>query len=190
MKELLQHLKSTVAISDQHLEVVSAKFTEQHFSKKEHLRYFDHYAKRLYFTAKGCLRTYAIDFNGVEHNVSFAVENWWSGDLKSFLNKESAICNIQALEDSLVFSINRENWDCLVREIPAFVSYTRILFRNKLFAQQDRIIQNLSFTAKERYHHFLQEYPNLSQRIPQKYIASYLGITPEFLSMLRSRMKK
>ncbi|MEM7298257.1 MAG: Crp/Fnr family transcriptional regulator, partial [Bacteroidota bacterium] len=128
-----------------------------------------------------------IDFNGAEHNMSFAVENWWSGDLQSFLNQERATCNIQALEESIVLSINQENWNTLVKEVPVFVSYTRVLFRNKMFAQQNRIVQSLSLPAKERYQLFLEEYPDLSQRIPQKHIASYLGITPEFLSMLRAK---
>lgn len=187
MEKLIQHINNTIPISDDHLTWVLEKFKEQHFSKKEHLLHFGNYSKQLFFTSTGCLRMYVTDFNGVEHNISFAIENWWSGDLKSFLNKEPAICNIQALEDSIVYSINQENWDALIKEVPEFVSYTRVLFRNKMFSQQNRIVQNLSFTAKERYESFLQEYPNLSQRISQKHIASYLGITPEFLSMLRKR---
>lgn len=170
--------------------MVLDKFVEQHFSKKEHLLYFNAYSKKLFFTSTGCLRTYVTDFNGVEHNISFSTENWWSGDLQSFLNKEPANCNIQALDNSIVLSVNQKSWDYLIKEIPEFVSYTRILFRNNMFSQQNRIVQNLSFTAKERYDYFLKEYPDLSQRISQKHIASYLGITPEFLSMLRNSRRK
>ena len=190
MKRLAQHIKDTISISEQMLEMILDKFEEKRFSKKEHLLYLNNYADKLFFTLSGCLRTYVTDFNGVEHNISFAVENWWAGDLQSFMNKAPAICNIQALEDSQVLSINQENWDHLLQESAEFVSYTRILFRNKMFSQQNRIVQNLSFTAEERYDFFLKEYPNLSQRISQKHTASYLGITPEFLSMLRSRKRK
>ena len=189
MKKLFQHIKNTLPISDDRFEIMLDKFEEQHVSKKEHLLYFNQYSKNLFFTLNGCLRTYVTDFNGVEHNISFAAENWWSGDLQSFLNKKPSISNIQALEDTFVLSIDQKNWDSLIKELPEFVSYTRILFRNKMFSQQNRIVQNLSFTAKERYDHFLKEYPNLSNRISQKHIASYLGITPEFLSMLRSRKR-
>ncbi|MEM6264913.1 MAG: Crp/Fnr family transcriptional regulator, partial [Bacteroidota bacterium] len=172
------------------LAAVSDKFTEERFSKGSHLLYADEFANNLFFTTTGCLRTYVTDFNGVEHNIFFSIENWWSGDLPSFLNKEPAVCNIQALEDTIVLSINQESWDHLIKEVPEFVSYTRILFRNKMFSQQHRIVQSLSLTAEVRYHYFLKEYPDLSQRISQKHIASYLGITPEFLSMLRSRRRK
>ena len=186
---LTQHIKKTLPISDDKLEIVSSKFVEKHFAKKEHLLYFDNYSKEVFFTLTGCIRTYVADFNGVEHNISFSVENWWSGDLQSFLNRRPAIQNIQALEDTTVLSINQQDWNTLIQEVPEFVNYTRALFRNKMFAQQNRIVQNLSFTAKERYDYFIKEYPNLSQRIPQKHIASYLGITPEFLSLLRKKRK-
>ena len=166
------------------------KIVEKRFSKKEHLLYSDDYAKEVYFILSGCTRTYILDYNGVEHNISFAMENWWFGDLQSFINKTPASQNIQALEDTLVLSINQENWEILIAEVPEFVYYTRILFRNTMFAHENRILQNLSFTAAERYNTFLKDYPNLSQRISLKNIASYLGITPEFLSMLRSRKKQ
>ncbi|MEM6803906.1 MAG: Crp/Fnr family transcriptional regulator [Bacteroidota bacterium] len=190
MQKLIQHIRDTVSIPEETLEIILDKLVEKHFSKKEHLLYFGNYSKHLFFILDGCLRTYVNNFNGVEHNISFAVENWWAGDLQSFLNKESAICNIQALEDSQVLSITQENWEYLIKEVPEFVSYTRVLFRNKMFSQQNRIVQNLSLTAEKRYDYFLQEYPILSQRISQKHMASYLGITPEFLSMLRSRKRK
>lgn len=187
MEQFIQHIRDTVSISDCNLETVLSKFVEKHFAKKEHLLYFENYANELYFTLNGCVRTYVSDYNGVEHNISFSIENWWSGDLQSFINKTSAICHIQALEETTVLAINRGNWSSLIKEVPEFVSYTRILFRNKMFSQQNRIVQNLSFTAEERYNFFLEEYPNVAQRIPQKQIASYLGITPEFLSMIRSK---
>ena len=190
METLLQHIKSTITISDSALEMISENLVEQRYSKKEHLLYVNNFSEKLFFTSTGCLRTYVTAFNGVEHNISFSPENWWSGDLQSFLNKKPAISNIQALEESLVLSIDQKGWDFLIKEIPEFVSYTRILFRNKMFAQQNRIVQNLSLTAKERYDNFLKDYPDLSQRIPQKHIASYLGITPEFLSMLRGSNRK
>ena len=130
-----------------------------------------------------------MDYNGIEHNISFAIENWWLGDLQSFINNAPANQNIQALEDTVTFSINQEDWNSLIKEIPEFVYYTRLLFRNTMFTHENRILQNLSFTAEERYLYFLNNYPDLSRRISQKHIASYIGITPEFLSMLRAKRK-
>ncbi|MEN0004433.1 MAG: Crp/Fnr family transcriptional regulator, partial [Bacteroidota bacterium] len=163
---------------------------EKRYSKKEHLLYASDYAKEVFFISSGCVRTYILDYNGIEHNISFAVENWWLGDLQSFITQTPAAQNIQALEDTVIFSISQENWNSLIKEVPEFVYYTRILFRNTMFTHENRILQNLSFTAEERYNYFLKTYPNLSHRVSQKHIASYIGITPEFLSMLRARKKR
>lgn len=190
MDALIAHINSLVSISDQQLDIVLDRLVEKHFTKKEHLLYVDSQASEVLFTVNGCTRTYVLDFNGVEHNLSFAIENWWLGDLQSFLNKTPAIHNIQALEDTTVLSINQASWHFLHKEVPEFVNYLNILFRNSMFAQQNRIVQNLSLPANERYHIFLQAYPSLSQRLSQKHIASYLGITPEFLSMIRAKKRK
>lgn len=189
MNKLNQHIKNLVSISDSYLSLILDKVVEKQFSKKEHLLYSDDYAKEVYFISSGCVRTYILDYNGIEHNISFAIENWWLGDLQSFINHTPANQNIQALEDTVTFSINQEDWNLLIKEIPEFVYYTRLLFRNTMFTHENRILQNLSFTAEERYLYFLNNYPDLSQRISQKHIASYIGITPEFLSMLRAKRK-
>ena len=167
MEELTQHIKSLVAISDSNLAHILGKIEEKHFHKKQHLLQLDEYAKEVYFILSGCTRTYILDYNGIEHNIAFAMENWWFGDLQSFINKKPAIQNIQALEDTTVLAMNQEDWNALVEEVPEFVSYTRALFRNTMFSHENRILQNLSFTAEERYQSFLQNYPNFSQRISQ-----------------------
>ncbi|MEM9936201.1 MAG: Crp/Fnr family transcriptional regulator [Bacteroidota bacterium] len=187
MEKLVQHIKSLVPISDDHLVIIQDKLVEKKFEKKAYLLQANEYAAEVYFTLSGCHRTYILDYNEVEHNISFSMEDWWFGDLQSFIRKTPACFYIQALEDTTVLSINWENWQYLIDKIPEFLAYTRILFRNTMFSHENRIVQNLSFTAEERYHHFLKRYPDLAQRISQKHIASYIGITPEFLSMLRSR---
>jgi CRP-like cAMP-binding protein len=190
MKKLAQHIKSQVTISDKAMGVVLGKFSEKHYNKKEHLLHFDSISNYEFFVTSGCVRTYIIDYNGVEHNVFFSIENWWSGDLQSFINSTPATYSIQALENTTVLAISQENWKILINEVPEFLKYSRVLFRNAVIAQQNRIVQNLSFTAKERYQFFIEHYPNLVQRIAQKHIASYLGITPEFLSMLRNKKNR
>ncbi|MCP4522355.1 MAG: Crp/Fnr family transcriptional regulator [Cytophagales bacterium] len=189
MEQLSKHIKSVVEVSDTSLKLLCDKFVEKEFSKKEHLLEINNSVREVYFVLKGCVRTYIYDLNGVEHNITFSEENWWFGDLQSFKNRTQASFNIQALEDVVVLAISRENWDMLIQEVPAFVEYTRVLFRNTMFSHENRILQNLSYTAEERYDCFLKKYPDLSQRISQKHIASYLGITPEFLSMIRRKKK-
>ncbi len=190
MDKLAQHIKSQVTITDDTMGPILSKFSEKHYNKKEHLLQFDSISNYEFFVTSGCLRTYIVDYNGVEHNIFFSIENWWSGDLQSFIDRTPASYSIQALENTTVLAISHESWKILINEVPEFLKYSRGLFRNAVIAQQNRIVQNLSFTAKERYQYFIEHYPNLVQRIAQKHIASYLGITPEFLSMLRNKKKR
>lgn len=140
------------------------------------------------FIIKGCLRTYTIDNNGFEHIVMFGIEDWWVGDLFSFLTKTPTSYFIDALEDTEVLQITKENLDKLYEKAPKFERFFRIIIQNAFIAQQTRITQNLSYTAEQRYLDFIKRYPHLEQRLPQKQMAAYLGITPVFLSMLRRKL--
>ncbi len=142
------------------------------------------------FVTKGCLRTYHTDSNGFDHIVMFAVEDWWTGDFYSFLTQTPATFNIDALVDTEVLQVDKAKLEKLYACVPKFERFFRIMFQNAFVAQQQRIMQNLSFTAEQRYLQFKKKYPLLEQRIPQKQIAAFLGITPEFLSMLRRKMAK
>lgn len=139
------------------------------------------------FVCKGCLRSYYIDDEGAEYNTLFAVEGWWTGDLYSLITNNPSRYFIEALEDTEVLQISKSNLDLLYQNVPKFERFFRLLLQNAYVAQEQRIVQNLSSTAEERYASFLKRYPQLGQRITQKHIASYLGITPEFLSMLRRK---
>lgn len=140
------------------------------------------------FILSGCLRAYTIDEDGQEHIVLFGVEDWWISDLYSFLTQTPAIFFIDALEDSEIVQITRSHLETLYEKVPKFERFFRVLFQNAFIAQQQRINQNLSFTAEQRYLEFIKKYPKLEQRLSQKQISSYLGITPVFLSMLRRKL--
>lgn len=139
------------------------------------------------FVNKGCLRTVHTDENGVEHILMFAIEDWWTADLYSFLTQTPATLHIDALEDCELLQIEKDDLEKLYTRVPKFERFFRIMMQNAYIAQQQRIMQNLSFTAEERYQQFQKKYPTLGQRIAQKQIAAFLGITPEFLSTLRKR---
>ena len=139
------------------------------------------------FIVKGCVKVCYIDEKGTECIIKFAPENWWVVDLDSFLNSKPAFYYIQAIEETEVYQLSRSNHDLLYKSIPQFQKFSNERWQNGFIALQQRIMQNLSLTAEERYQHFIRKYPGLEQRIPQKLIASYLGITPEFLSMLRKK---
>jgi CRP-like cAMP-binding protein len=137
------------------------------------------------FVVNGCLRAYFVEPSGSFHIVQFAVEDWWTADLNSLTHQTPATLNIDALENTDVLQIEKENLDRLFREVPKTERMFRIMLTNAFIAHQQRIIDNLCKPAVERYRAFLNRYRNISQRVPQAQIASYLGMTPEFLSQVR-----
>jgi CRP-like cAMP-binding protein len=142
------------------------------------------------FVNKGCLKVFYTDHDGNEHIVKFAVENWWSVDLESFSNQSPAFYSIQALEDTDTWQIRKSNYDLLLERVPKFEKFTRLQFQNSYILLQHRMTQHLYSKGEDKYDQFNKKYPGLEQRIAQKEIASYLGITPEFLSMLRKKSMK
>jgi len=143
--------------------------------------------RNLYFVNKGCLRVFNAGKGGEEHNVLFCPENWWAVDIASFSEQVPAFYTIAALEDTEVFYCSYHVLEKLYTEVPKLERFFRILVQNGFYLYQRRTTLNLSKTAEERYELFHQQYPKLEQRIAQKQIASYLGITPVFLSMIRKR---
>lgn len=139
----------------------------------------------IYFVNKGCLRIYNTDATGLDHNVSFSPENWWAVDIASFSGQTPAFYSIGALEDTDVFYLSYDALETLYVQVPKFERFFRILTQNGFSLYQRRITSHFSKKAEERYRQFQKKYPYLEQRIAQKHIASYLGITPVFLSMLR-----
>ena len=142
------------------------------------------------YVINGCLRAYFTEPGGTFHIVQFAVEDWWIADLASLLSGEPATLNVDALEDTEVFQIERSALDELYSRIPKFERMFRIMLAGAFVAHQNRIIDNLCKPAAERYLAFVERYRNIEQRVPQTQIASYLGMTPEFLSQIRSNLKK
>ena len=141
--------------------------------------------RNIYFVNKGCLRMFYADKSGQEHTICFYPENWWACDMVSFFKEKPAMNTIQVLEDSEVYYLTLPRLEELFLKAPKFERFFRILTQNGFEMYQRRITSNLSKTAEERYLEFRRHYPALEQRIAQKHIAGYIGITPAFLSMMR-----
>ena len=142
------------------------------------------------FVVEGALRSFTVDRDGKEHILSFATKDWWISDMYSLLSQKPAILNIEAIADSEVLLLSRENHQLLYEKVPKFERFFRILIENSLVANQQRLIDNMSSPAEERYLKFIEKYPGIPSCVPQHNIASYLGITPEFLSKIRSRLAR
>lgn len=144
--------------------------------------------KYFVYVNSGCLMSYFTDKKGADHVMQFATAGWWTGDLASYMNEVQSIHATRALADSEVFLIPRSSFDSLLEKNMKFERYFRIIFQNSLINHGNRLLQNLSATAEERYLAFSKKYPSLEQYVPLKYIASYLGMTPEFLSKIRRKL--
>lgn len=176
-----------ISLDEEEIAYVQSILQHKVYSKNTPLLAAGEVSRSIYFVNKGCLRIYHTDNKGIEHNILFYPENWWAVDLASFSGQSAAFYSIDALEETEVWYLNHAVLEELYIKIPKFERFFRILTQNGFSLYQQRITSNLSKSAEERYRQFQRQYPTLEQRIAQKHIASYLGITPVFLSMLRRR---
>jgi CRP-like cAMP-binding protein len=156
--------------------------------KRQYLVQEGDIARYEYFVNEGCLRTFHTDDKGMEHNVQFSIEDWWTGDMYSFLTQTPGKYNIIAIEDSDLSCIDREAQELLYTKVPKFEKFFRHLLQNAFIALQERILSGMSESAEERYLNFRKKYSEMDKRIPQNQIASFLGITPESLSRVRKQL--
>jgi CRP-like cAMP-binding protein len=140
------------------------------------------------FVTDGCLKGYTMDRNGFDHILSFAPPGWWIADMYSLISQKPGKMNIEAIEDSDVYLLSKKDQEQLYIKVPKFERFFRIITENSLVAHQQRLLDNLSLSAEERYLKFCHTYPTLINQLPQKQIASYIGVTPEFFSRMRSAL--
>ncbi len=140
------------------------------------------------YIVSGCIRSYYIDENGSEVILQFAIEDWWVSDIGSFHERKPSLLYIEAMEDSELLTLNPARKEELLKRVPQFERVFRLMIQRHLSALEHRLIRTLAQTAEERYLEFIKQYPKIALRIPQHYIAAYLGMTPEFLSKIRRRL--
>ncbi|HYE53302.1 MAG TPA: Crp/Fnr family transcriptional regulator [Chitinophagaceae bacterium] len=179
------YISRYISLTEEETALFTALLKPKSLRKRQYLLQAGDVSRFECFVNTGCLRAYSLDDNGQEHVVQFAVEDWWIGDMYSFLTQTPATYNIEALEDSEVVLLDKAGYDRLLDSITKFDRMFRIIIQNAFIAQQRRVIENMSLPAQERYLLFQKRYPQLGQRLPQHQVASYLGITPESLSRVR-----
>jgi CRP-like cAMP-binding protein len=167
-------------------DLVRAKFHSRLYRRRQYILQEGDVCNCINFVVSGCLRMYKVDDAGTAHIIQFAVENGWIADLGSFYAEKPSLMNIEAVEDSTLLQIRHDDLLQLYNEAPKFNRIFRVLVENNLVRMQDRLLQTISTDARQRYEVFMEQYPQLANRIPNTYIASYLGITPEFLSKIRN----
>jgi CRP-like cAMP-binding protein len=190
MNLIIQNISKHISLTPEEEQLFLSKTEIRHYKAKTILQHAGQVCKEGYFVNSGLLRSFNINDNIVEHVLSFACEGWWISDMYSLLSQKPGNLFIEVLEDAEVVVLSKENQEQLYLEIPKLERFFRILIENSLVANQERLMDNLSLTAEERFDKFCKKNPTLIQKVPQKQIASFIGVTPEFFSKMKSRMLK
>ena len=187
MNLILGNISQHVILTPQEQELFLSKTETHHYKAKTILLNAGEVCKKSYFVNSGVLRSFNINDNIVEHVMSFACQGWWISDMYSLISQKPGNLFIQVLEDAEIVLLSKENQEILYQEIPKLERFFRILTENSLVANQERLMDNLSLTAEERFEKFSKKYPLLMHQVPQKQIASFIGVTPEFFSKMKSK---
>jgi CRP-like cAMP-binding protein len=185
---LLQYISQYVQLTEDEQQLFLSKIRLGKYLKGQYVVQNGNVCRYESFVLKGCLKTFYIDNEGQEHIVMFAIENWWTADLGSFLTQTPACYNVLCLENCELAQITYADLEALYLAIPKLERFFRIIIQKAYIAAQQRIVNNFSMAAKDRYVQFRKQYPEIDQRVPQYMIASYLGITKEFLSKIRHQL--
>ncbi|MBS1538150.1 MAG: Crp/Fnr family transcriptional regulator [Bacteroidetes bacterium] len=187
---LREHFAETDYFSDEEFEKFTSYLTIKYLKKKEYFTKQGELCRYLGFVNSGCLRAFHTDSRGDEFTMYFAFLNWWIGDKTSFYSGTPARFSIQVLEDCEVFQADKKRWEEALDNIPIFEKWYRVKTRKSYEATQQKIIDTQTESAEEKYVNLLTNSPEIVQRIPQHYIASYLGIKPQSLSRIRKNIFK
>ncbi len=186
---LKQNIKKNLNLAETELDQICSYFKPKSLKKKEFLLTQGSICRFEGFVTDGCFRVFTLDKKGNENTLYFAAKDWWLMDIDSFMHQTASDLNMQALEDSTVLLINREDKIALYESLPIAEKLFRIMFQKGLVSSQRRLVRNHCLTAKERYFHFIRTYPDIASKLTDKQIAGYLGIRHEFLSKIKKSEK-
>jgi CRP-like cAMP-binding protein len=184
---LIQHIRKYIDLSDSEVLVFNEYFETHKLAKKQFILQEGKVCKHLYFVEKGCLRMYFVNKKAVEQIAQFALDGWWISDYQSFINHTPSEYYIQTIEESIIVSIDNQKFNELLNELPKLERYFRKIMQKSIAEAQLRSKLLYEMSKEEFYVHFSTSFPEFMQRVPQYMIASYLGLTPEYLSELRKK---
>lgn len=184
--KVLANIEKHISLTDQEKTYFTDQLEIKEVSRKEYILEAGSACRYFNFVNDGAFRAYYLSKEGKESTIMFAVSDWWITDMHCFVNELPAMFNIQAIANSQIVRLPKEKLDLLFDQVPKFEKFFRIIMQNAYTREQLRVLENLSLTAEERYHNFLHKYPQIVKQVTQKQIATYLGITPEFLSTIRA----
>jgi CRP-like cAMP-binding protein len=185
---ILSNINQFVQLDENESEFLESVLIPRPFKQGELIVKSGDAARYLMFVNSGYIMSYYTDRDGNDHVVQFAAEGWWCGDIYSLSDYPKTIYSTKGLSNGELLLLPRSAQEQLFEKYSKFERYFRITFQNSVIRHQFRFIESYSTTAEERYQKFVTTYPNIDRYVAQKYIASYLGITPEFLSKIRKRL--
>ncbi len=187
---ILKNIASHISLNTDEKNYFISLLKMETINKKEFVLREGQLCTNISYVSSGTLRAYYLDKECREATIMFAISDWWVTDMFCFINQQPAMLFIEAVENSTIFQLQKNDLEKLYNEIPKFERFFRIIMQNVYIREQLRVIQSLSLSAAERYHSFITKYPQIVKQVTQKQIASYLGITPEFLSTVRKNKSK
>ncbi len=185
---ILDNIGKYVTLSQEETEKLIAIIRTTKIKKRQFIDQPNYVCLYRNYVVKGSFRSYFIDNDGKEHTVQIAIEDWFVSDFYSYITQTPATLYVEALEDSVIFQMTYDDIEGLCKEIHGLSEYFRVSTERAFAFSRKRALSNLSMTAEEKYLEFMQRYPRIIKRVPQKVIASYLGFTPEFLSKIRKNI--
>ena len=187
--KFLETVTSVIPLSKEDKEYIKTIVTFKKLDKKSFLLKQGDIEEYYYFVISGCLRSYIIDTKGTEQVIQFSPSGWWLADNESIIFKAPAKFNIEAVFDAEVFMLSRSNMQKSVERRPELLNYYADSLERSLVFLRNRLYEILNMTAEQRYLNFCERFPELVETVPQKYIASYIGVTPEFFSALKRKLR-
>ena len=184
---ILANIKKHIDLNEVEVNYFTSLLNQKEIGKKEFILHQGDTCQNIFFINKGGLRAFYINQNGKESTIMFAIKDWWITDMNCFLNQIPAMSNIIALENSSLLQLSFSQLQNLYQRVPKFERFFRILMEKAYVREQLRALDNLTLTAEKRYDKFLEKYPKINKQITQKQLASYLGISPEFLSTIKKK---
>jgi len=187
---IVKYVTKNIALTEEEEAYFVSLLTIKKLRKKQFIVQPDFVCNHRTYIVKGALRAYLVDTKGQEHTVAFGIEDWWIADFNSYFFRQPATLFVEALEDSIVIQIEYNAEQELMKNVPKFEKFYRIISQNGYAFLQRRILANISMSAEERYEEFMQRYAAIAARVPQYALASYLGFSTEFLSKIRNKRVK
>jgi CRP-like cAMP-binding protein len=187
---LRAYLEARASFTEDDLAFTRQRFIPTTLPAGEFLQRAGDVSRHAAFVATGCLRSYVIDPNGKEHIVQFAPETWWLADSTSLASGAPSQYFVDAVEDSELLLIDPLSHQQMVDQVPGYAAAMRTGLQRHNAAKDQRIVTSLTASAEERYLEFMERYPSIAQRVPQRMVASYLGVSPETISRVRKNLSR